>query len=209
VHPPLARECRHVPRRSIFAATCRFACSVTCRIALAVVLLSSGSACVAQNTARQWASEYDLKAAFVYNVIAFVDWPEGAVGDRFIIGFSGEGPMAGALTSFFKEKRIASRPVEVRDVRTRAELRSCNVLLLAYPDRSRMREALSQLQGTNVLTIGDGENFAHLGGVIAFVPHENTFQLAVNPRAAERAHLKISSKLMSIMKLLPDEDSGK
>lgn len=117
--------------------------------------------------------------------------------------------MAAALTSFFKEKRIASRPVEVRDVRTRAELRSCNVLLLAYPDGSRMREALSQLQGANVLTIGDGENFAHLGGVVAFIPHEHTFHLAVNPRAAERAHLKISSKLMSIMKLMPDEDGGK
>jgi len=117
--------------------------------------------------------------------------------------------MAAALSGFFKDKHIASRPVEVRDVRTRAEFRGCNVLVLAYPDGSRTREVLSQLQGTNVLTIGDGENFARLGGVVAFVPHENTFQLAVNPRAAERAHIKISSKLMSITKLVPDEESGK
>jgi len=117
--------------------------------------------------------------------------------------------MAAALTILFKEKRIALRPVEVRDVRTRDELRGCNVLVLAYPDGSRTREALSQLRGTSVLTIGDGESFARLGGVVAFVPHENTFQLAVNPRAAERAHLKISSKLMSITKLVPDEEGGK
>ena len=116
--------------------------------------------------------------------------------------------MSIALTRFFKDKRIASRPVEVRDVHTREELRGCDVLLMAYPDRSRTREALLQLQGTSVLTIGDGENFARLGGVVAFVPRENTFQLAVNLRAAERAHIKISSKLMAMTKLVADEDAG-
>jgi hypothetical protein len=203
-----ATRCRATPGCSPVLAIYRFTHFVICPIALASVLFCSGPACVAQGAARQWANEYEIKAAFVYNLIPFIDWPEGAVGDRFIIGFAGEGPMAGALTSFFKNKRIASKPVEVRDVRTRDELRGCNILLLAYPDRSRTREALLQLQGTNVLTIGDGENFARLGGVVAFVPRENTFQLAINPHAAERAHIKVSSKLMSITKLVPDEEGG-
>ena len=179
-----------------------------CRVSLAIVLLCTASSSLAQSAAPQWASEYQLKAAFIYNVIPFIDWPENALGSEFIIGFAGEGPMSIALTRFFKDKRIASRPVEVRDVHTREELRGCDVLLMAYPDRSRTRESLLQLQGTSVLTIGDGENFALLGGVVALVPRENTFPLAVNLRAAERAHIKISSKLMAMTKLVADEDAG-
>jgi hypothetical protein len=177
-----------------------------CCVSVAIVLLCTASSSLAQGAGPQWASEYQLKAAFIYNVIPFIDWPENALGSQFIIGFAGEGPMAVALTSFFKDKRIASRPVEVRDVRTRAELRGCNLVLMAYPDQSRAREALLQLQGTNVLTIGDGENFARLGGVVAFVPQENTFRLAINPRAAGRAHIKISSKLLAMTKLVADEE---
>lgn len=175
---------------------------------MAIILLCIASASLAQSGQPQWASEYQLKAAFVSNIIPFIDWPQHSVGNQFVIGFAGEGPMGDALIAFFKDRRIASRPIEVRDVRTRAELRGCNVLLMAYPDRSRTREALAELQGTNVLTMGDGENFARLGGVVAFVPHDNTFQLAVNPRAAERAHIKISSKLMAMMKLVADEETG-
>lgn len=201
MHLPVVKEHRRVPLQTL---------GVSGRsMALVLALLCAGSAALAQTTTRQWASEYELKAAFIYNVIPFIDWPERAVGDHFIIGFAGEGSMTAALANFFKDKRIGSKPIEVRNVHTLAELRGCNVLLLAYPDSSRMREALSQLRGTNVLTIGDGESFARSGGVVAFVPQENTFRLAVNERAAERAHLKISSKLLSMTKLVPDEAGGK
>lgn len=202
----LAMDYRHALWQSLCTATRRLTSRWRTRVA--IVLLCLASASLAHSAQPQWANEYQLKAAYIYNVIPFIDWPEHSLGSEFVIGFAGEGPMSDALTSFFKDKRIASRPVAVRDVHTRAELRACNVVLLAYPDRSRTREALSELEGTNALTIGNGENFARLGGVVAFVPHDNTFQLAVNPRAAERAHIKISSKLMTMMKLVADEETG-
>ena len=44
--------------------------------------------------------EYHLKAAFVYNLIPFVEWPAGETGERLVVGFAGEGPMEAALQSF-------------------------------------------------------------------------------------------------------------
>jgi hypothetical protein len=176
-----------------------------CSLALAALMCG---ACEgrAQSGGGQWANEYELKAAFVYRLMSFVEWPGPELGDHVIVGFAGEGPMKTALARYLQGKRIGRRPIEVREVRNQSDLRACNVLVLAYPDGSRMREALKQLKNTSVLTIGDGENFARMGGVIALVPGENTFQLAINPQAAERAQIKISSKLLSMAKLLSDEE---
>ena len=97
----------------------------------------------------------------------------------------------------------------MRVARGRNELRACNVLFLAYPDGTRMREALAQLRGTSVLTIGDGEEFVRMGGVIAFEEQGNKLRLLVNPGAAQRAHLRISARLMSMSTAVSDDWGGK
>ena len=156
--------------------------------------------------AGEWANEYQLKAAFVYKMMFFVEWPAGALGARVVVGFAGEGAMGKALTDSIQGKKLGAIPIEVRTVRTEAEIRDCNVLVIAYPDASRTREALSFVRNASVLTIGDGEGFARMGGGMALVPYQNTFQLAVNARAVDRARLKVSAKLLSLAKMVPEEE---
>lgn len=153
--------------------------------------------------APSWASEFQLKAAFVYNLIPFVEWPASIAGPM-VVCFAGEGPAPEAFVQFFAGKRAGNRQIEVRSVHSRGELLGCQVVLVAYPDAPRTREALAQLSGKSVLSIGDGEEFARAGGVMAFLPSGSTYHLAVNPRAAGRAGLKIRSQLMSMATLLPD-----
>jgi hypothetical protein len=174
-------------------------------VVLALLLCASCDSWAQQATPK-WANEYQLKAVFVYKLISFVDWPAGTIGSRVIVGFAGEGPMAAALAAVVHGRRLGTVPIEVRQVHSQTEMRACNVLIVAFPDHSRTREALLHVRNTSVLTIGDGESFARMGGVIALVPSENTFQIGVNSRAAERGRLKISAKLLALAKLLPDED---
>jgi hypothetical protein len=172
-----------------------------------IVMLACGTAGgLSEQAGREWVNEYQLKAAFVYKLISFVEWPAGAIGDRLIVGFAGEGPMATALTAAVQGKRVGGIPIEVRQVHSQAEMRACHALIVEYRDSSRNREVLQHVRNMSVLTIGDGESFARMGGVIALVPQENTFQIGVNPRAAERGRLKISAKLLSLAKLLPEEN---
>jgi hypothetical protein len=178
-------------------------------LALIVALLCCGTPLAAQTDASRWSRDSELKAAFVFNIVPFVEWPPETLGDRFVIGVAGESPMASVMAKSFAGKRIGSRIVEVREVHSRSELRACNILLLAFPDRSRMGEAFTELRGTNVLTIGDSELFTKLGGVVTFVQHDSTYRLAINPRAAERAHLKISSKLLSIATMVSDDEADR
>ena len=52
------------------------------------------------------------------------------------------------------------------------------------------------------LTVGDTKGFADCGGVINFVLENDRVQFEVNRKAAEQAGLKISSKLLSVAKLV-------
>jgi hypothetical protein len=171
-----------------------------------LAVLCHGPMLVAYEGPTQWASDYELKAAFIYNIGRFVDWPEGTLGDHIVIGINDDGPVVSVMTKFFAGKRIGQRLIDVREVRTRGELRACNILLIPSRDGSRIHEVLEQLQGANVLTIGEGEQFAKLGGVVALAQRDNTYKLAINPRAAERVQLKISSKLMSMATVISESE---
>jgi hypothetical protein len=186
-------------RRSFLRAAVR-----VLRASLPVLILACTFA-LPGRAAPSWASEYQLKAAFVYNLFPFIDWPPSSGATKMIVGVAMDGSVPDAFVKFLEGKRVGDRAIEVRQVHSRSEMRACQVLLVAYADPGHIRDALAQLTGTNVLSIGDGEDFARLGGVIAFLPFQNTFHLGVNPRAAERAGLKFRAQLMNIATLLPDE----
>lgn len=121
-----------------------------------------------------------------------------------VIGVAGDGPMAQVLPRFLDAKRIGPRPIEVRVVHSGSELRACNVVILVYPDDSRMRQAIGEIEKTSIVSIGSGEEFVRRGGMIAFVPNKDTFHLAINLHTADRARIKISAKVLKLAELLPD-----
>jgi YfiR/HmsC-like len=71
--------------------------------------------------------------------------------------------------------------------------------------RKRLPEILANLRGTDALTVGETEGFAPGGGIIQLVLRDNRVRLMVNVEAAERARLKISSKLLALAEIVRDE----
>ena len=185
-----------------------------CRWMVGLLLMLSVTSAGLPSATQSWpagerAGEYQLKSAFVYNLMAFVDWPQGALGDRIVVGFAGEGPMEAALSAFLKNKSVGSSAIEVRVVHARNDLRACNVLYLAYPDSTRTRDGLAQVRNASVLTIGDGEEFVRMGGVIGLVAQQKTLRLAINPAAAQRARLTISAKVLNMASIVKEEGGAR
>ena len=61
------------------------------------------------------------------------------------------------------------------------------------------------LSNTPTLTVSDGAAFAEAGGTANFFVEDQKMRFAINPEAAERARLRVSSKLLSLAKLVKDE----
>lgn len=140
--------------------------------------------------------ENQVKAAFVFNLTKFVDWPHA--GKDLTIGFVGDGPMGNVLQEMLSGKLSGSRPIRVVLSPSEETLRECDVVFLAYGSSRKLREAIGDLANGSILTVGDTDSFVKSGGMVGLVTKGNQIQIQVNLQAVQAAHLTISSRLLSL-----------
>lgn len=152
--------------------------------------------------------EHQVKAAFLYNFARFVEWPadtpagEGA----FVIGILGPDDTSRALEATVQGKSVGGKTIQVRPVKTQDEAARCHMLFVGSETPERLRPVLRAVRGSAVLTVGDSEAFAREGGIVNFVMQDHHVRFAVNTDAAERAGLKISSKLLQLAIIVRDDN---
>jgi hypothetical protein len=124
----------------------------------------------------------------------------------FIVGVFGEDPIGAILEETLKGETFQNRKVQVRELSMLGDVKSCQILYVSQSQRKRVSEIFDVIRGENILTIGDTEDFTQLGGIIAFKKEGTKVRFLVNPSAAARAGLKISSKLLHLA--IVQDDGG-
>ena len=99
---------------------------------------------------------------------------------------------------------MKGRPVRVRRIAGTHELDGCNVLFVGKLSSSEWEELLDELSGQPVLTVGETERFAQGGAMIGFYEKDRGIRLRINRAAAERAGLRLSSKLLRVSELVEE-----
>lgn len=148
----------------------------------------------------QEAPEYDVKAAFLYNFTKFVEWPPAAFPDSaFRVCVLGDDPFGKSLKNLTGQE-VAGRKLQVLVFREHERIRTedCNVLFISRSERGRLPEILSGVQDSPVLTVADTRGFLEDGGVINFTLEGSKVRFEISQEAADRAGIKISSKLMRL-----------
>jgi hypothetical protein len=143
--------------------------------------------------------EYQVKAAFLLNFTKFVEWPPSAFLDSsapISVCIVGSDPFGGALDQIVHGENVNSHKVVVQRVSAGPVPKSCNVVFLGNLEK-HIPEILAGLD-PGVLTVGDSPDFLREGGVIAFVIENRKVRFEVNQTAAEKAGIKLSSKLLSV-----------
>ena len=149
----------------------------------------------------QAVSEYQVKAAYVYNFAKFVDWPaESFTSPTAPIRLCvlNDRAFQLQLEQIVRGKNITGRPVIAISVSNVEESRDCQVLYINSSQQPR--HTLDLLQGTSVLTVGETKGFLEEGGIINFVFQGDQVHFQVNHRAATQAGLHMSSRLLSVAK---------
>jgi hypothetical protein len=152
--------------------------------------------------------EYNVKAAFLFNFTKFVDWPAEAFADEkspFRICILGDDPFGGSLDTLVANETVNGRPIAVRRLARGADPHPCHILFLDRLERERQPEVLAGLRGSPVLTVGESDRFLADGGMINFFLEAHRVRFEVSLPAVERSQLKISSKLLRLAKVTPEE----
>lgn len=148
-----------------------------------------------------------LKAAFLYNFVKFAEWPSDVLppGAPLVLCVIGDEGVAESLEALVKGRNIDGHELSVRRMKADGPLRSCHVLYASGLDSKRSIELIDALKGAAVLTVSDLNQFAQRGGVAEFFIDEGKMRFAINAEAGHRAHVGLSSKLLSLAKLVKDD----
>jgi hypothetical protein len=153
-------------------------------------------ACTAWTSAQDAALEYRVKAAYLFNFTKFVEWPGAAVQrTAFTICAAGRNPFGPVLASTVLGETAAGLPLVARVVGP-ADVSSCHVLFV--PRGVAAADYLRAVGASPVLTVGESPDFLAQGGAINFVLESGRVRFAINQAAAERAQLRISSRLLQL-----------
>ena len=151
------------------------------------------------------ASEYQVKAVFLFNFAQFVDWPTVPAQDPrtpLLIGILGDDPFGAFLDETVRGEHLGLRPFEVHRYRELTDIEGCNILFISRSENERVGQILAALHNRTILTVSDGEDFAKRGGMIQFVNDKNRIRLRINLEAAQAANVTISSKLLRVAEIV-------
>ena len=169
-----------------------------------------------------------IKAGVLLNVAEFVEWPTNAFLDAaapIVLGVLGKDPFGPELDKLLGRK-IDRRNIEIRrfkgslefrgeetpgrrqeglaEKRSRKarELKACHILFISSSEKEFLVTILKSIGDASVLTVGELPEFTRQGGVVGFVGSGEKILLEVNLDAATEARLKISSKLLSLSRVI-------
>lgn len=146
--------------------------------------------------------EYDLKAAFIYRIAGFVDWPgKPAAGAPLRVCVLGGNPFGPALDAL-RGRVLGDRPIEVRVSDATDSLKDCHVLFVAAGAEKHLGRVAVLAREAGIFTVGDTEGFARRGVMLNFYIERDSVRFEINRDVARTSGIRLSSKLLSLARIV-------
>jgi len=177
---------------------CVCAAAIVCLVALVALVALLAPASRGQDAKP---NEYQVKAVYLYNFGRFVEWPAQAAtakGASFDICILGHDPFGPVLDSTVAGEKIDGQRVMVRRIVKVQEAAGCRILFITTSEESRLKDILSALERTGVLTVSDIPHFSERGGMIQLLEQGGKIRFEVNLTNAQDEGLTLSSDLLKV-----------
>jgi YfiR/HmsC-like len=164
--------------------------------AVTALMLSLGATAA---SAQSKPSEYDVKAAYLFNFGKFMRHSSAyARRATFDICILGRDPIGRTIDDIAANESINNLPVRVIRIPDVTNAKSCGIVYVTASEDVHLREDMAILAGSEVLTVSDSPTFLQVGGMVQFVLVSNHVRFAVNLNALNRSHLVLSSELLKV-----------
>jgi len=146
-------------------------------------------------------TDYEVKAAYLYNFGRFVEWPgkvAASQGGSFTVCVLGQDPFGPSLDATLAGETIGGKTIVAKRISGPEESGNCQILFLSLTEDSHLNKIIADLDKKAVLTVSDMPQFAQRGGMIQFVLEEKRVRFEVNLTATQHAGLTLSSELLKV-----------
>ena len=180
--------------------------------------------------------EYNVKAAFIYNFMKFIEWPadkkaeldkEQGQKTPMTIVIVGDNPFGRAFEPILG-KSIQGRTIQIVTIpgfqefakqppplgnlqeafleKYASQLTQCDVLFICRSEKANT-DSLLKITGSHaVLTVSDISDFANHVGMIGFVQDDNKVRFDINLKTAAKENIKIRSQLLSLARKIHEKE---
>ena len=159
----------------------------------------------------------NLKATFLLNALNYIRWQDDdllssqSYVEMLVVG-KDEDNIASRLSYIMSatEFRLKNLPVQVRNVNSWKEARKLlengsNKIALLLDSELKLWEKEKYPNISGVLIMGESQKFLRKGMVLTFRKENNRLKLGLNLRKANAMNLEISSKLLSLNRVVFQE----
>lgn len=194
----------------------------------AMPLAAAGSQSAASKSAKE--IEYEVKAAFIYNFMKFIEWPKAQTPSEskdqnapkpMVIGVLGTNPFGSAFQPildkevhgrktrlvnipsfelFYKKASDRKNAFAAYQAKYRKTISNCDVLFICDSEKNHLKELIILTADNMVLTVSDLPGFVKSEGMIGFVKHDNKIRFEINLDATQKENIKIRSQLLTLAK---------
>ncbi len=142
-----------------------------------------------------------IKAALVFKLVKFVDWPVAALAGKDPLQICALGDSAvGEALAIVDGKAARDRVAQFRKIGGLSlnDVKGCHVLYIPGGTREIGSGLSSALRGRSVLTVSDAPDFARRGGMIGLIHGENKVTFEINLRNARESGLEVGAPLLEL-----------
>jgi len=158
---------------------------------LAAWLLSWAPPAVAEQP-----SEYQLKAAFLYNFALFTEWPANIDKSLNLCVYGTDS--FGDEVEELQGKPVGERLLAVHRMRAGESVAGCQIVFITSSAIDNLPRVLDGLRGRATLTVADSPGAALSGVAINMTVARNKVAFEANLAAARAAGINLSSKLLRL-----------
>jgi hypothetical protein len=143
-------------------------------------------------------SNYKAYTLFVYNFTKYIQWPDGAIKDEFVIGVLGKSPIFEELQKMGALKKAGDKTIRIVEL-SETTLNSDMQILFVPDDKSnQMPTILAALKGKPVLLVSERQGLVEKGAGISFLSDHNNLKFEMNSNSIANQNLKISKTLEAL-----------
>jgi hypothetical protein len=153
----------------------------------------------------QSVTDDQVKAAYLFNFAKFIEWPADVFNKADApMNFCslGRSPVVDELDSSVRGKSINGHTITLKHLQGPEDLKGCHLVFLAASAGKQQQKLLQAAKGMPILLVAEASGFARAGGTINFIMESGRLLFEINIKASESAHLKLSSKLLSLARIV-------
>ncbi|TRW95025.1 YfiR family protein [Candidatus Methylobacter oryzae] len=146
------------------------------------------------------ATEYDLKAAYLLNFAAYVEWPSPP--KPVTVCVYGNNPFKAATIAALLNAKSGQIDAVFKYPRQLEYLTVCNILFWPQSEQGNFGKATALLNNAPILIVTDVQDGLPQGAMINLITESKHLRFEINIGTVLASKLKISSKLLKLAKIV-------